>query len=311
VADAPVEPLVAAATPDSPIDRPVARVFGRPVSGRDALAARQRAPEGTTLAEAAVLAAGRLLAADEAERVRFPRKEGEGREEYVDRFLAATFSPETSCLGVDEQDVASTAKRLTKRFDHPDVYKVLDLQIVCCPKDEAPCLDDALAAACFVESASAIEQARAAVAPAKTEAEVRRAAETAARSIPRLAIVPYTFAYDHDRPHADQGGPWAVMDPAIVQVVRGLEAGALSEPVRSAYGYHVLYVRDHQSPDRRGPDDPSVRKEVFDLLCEGILKRARVRYVVDLASSAGTEVSREAVEALQALEPEGSGTTGD
>ena len=278
-------------------DRPIGRVLGQPLTERDVREALRRARKGTGNRTAALLAAGRKIAAGEATRAGIPLAPGERTDDHVDRFLAATFSPTTSCHDIDDAAIAETWKRLRKRFVHPDVFRVIDLQVICCPKEQAPCRD-AEAARCFEGGAARIEDARAAVATARTEAALRAAADAAAVNVPGLIVHGYSFAYDYGRPHHDQGGSWVVMDPAIVDVVRGAEAGTLTEPVRTPYGYHLLWVADHRPPDHRGPDDPTARKEIFDELCEGILVRAREGYLLDLAKNVRPEVDLDAVDAI-------------
>lgn len=282
--------------PPSPI---VGRVFGRPITERDVREALRRSREGTSVRAAAVLAAGRILAREEAARAGIARGPGEPADVHVDRFLAATFSPTTSCHGIDAAAVTETWHRLRKRFVHPDVFEVIDLQIVCCPKGEAPCRDEA-SARCFEAGAARIEQVRTAVQGARTEQELRAAAASAAQSVPELLVHDYAFAYDYTRPHHDQGGTWVVMDPAIVDVVRPAQAGTLTESVRTPYGYHALWVVEHRPPDDRGPDDPSARLEIFGELCTGLLQRAREHYLLDMARNARPELDLGAVDAITA-----------
>lgn len=127
---------------------------------------------------------------------------------------------------------------------------------------------------------------------------MQAAAEAAAASVPGLGAHRYTFAYDFSRPHADQGGTWVVMDPAIIDAVRGAKTGTLTEPVRTAYGYHILWVEEHRPKSDRGPDDPSARKELFDGLCGAILERARETYLLDLARNTAPTFDVEAVDRI-------------
>lgn len=281
----------------------IGEVVGMAITEADVREALRRAPPGTDVRQGALLAAGRRVAAGEATRADVKRQDGEATDDHVDRFLAATFSPTTSCHEIDDAAIAETWRRQRRRFVHPDVFKVVDVQLVCCPKDRAPCRDEA-AAACFERGAGAIEQARRAVATATTAEELRGAAESAAASVPGLGAHAYTFAYDYTKPHGEQGGTWVVMDPAIVEVVRDAKAGTLTEPVRSAYGYHILWIEEHRPKADRGLDDPGARKEIFDELCEGILKRARETYLLDLARNTRPTFDVEALERIgSSLDP--------
>lgn len=286
---APVEPRreTSAQTPaDLPTDPTppgaIGEVVGKPITEDAVREALRRARPGTEVRQAALLAAGRRIAADEAVRAGVAPKAAETADDHVDRFLAATFSATTSCHEIDDAAIAEAWRKQRRRFVHPDVFKVVDVQLVCCPKGRAPCRDEE-AAGCFERGAAAMEQARRALGAAKTADELRAAAVSVVASVPGVGVHDYTFAYDYARPHADQGGSWVVMDPAIVGVVRGAQSGTLTEPVRSEYGYHILWVDEHRLPSNRGPDDPSARAEIFDALCKGILERARENYLLDLA----------------------------
>lgn len=289
----------------------IAVVFGHVITESEVRAALAAAPPGTTVRDGVVLAIGRHLASLEARRLGFPRSDGESEAQWVERFLAATFGPSTSCRAVSDADVADAYRTHKRHYVHPDVFRVLDLQLVCCPKQQVPCVGDEEAARCFTDGAGTMEAARQSLGAVES-AEAFRAAGDALRSTaPTLALMEYSFAYAYDRPHRDQRGPWAIMDPSILEAVRGAEAGTVTEPIRSPFGYHVMFVVEHRPPEDKGPDDPSVQRELRDRLCDAVLRRTRSGYLRDLVKGSDARVVDTALEALEARVKEEEPATGD
>ena len=144
-----------------------------------------------------------------------------------------------------------------------------------------------------------------AVGPERSEEQVRKQAQDLAR---RARAEGADFAalarqYSEDRGSAEQGGdsglqPLQQYLPAMRQVLLGLKPGAVSDPVRSQDGYHVLRVLETQ-PSRTATLD-EVRGRLRDAL-RAQRQQQVARAYLDGLVNAGT-LSIDGAQISQALE---------
>lgn len=169
------------------------------------------------------------------------------------------------------------------RFNHPRLFDVQDYQWICCDGRPAACNQPEVQA-CFAEGQAAMAAVYQALSLARPDPEdLPFLIERYQASAPRLAYQEYSFAYDEER--GIQRGR-VLFDDAVVARVVQTGAGNLAQPVRSQYGWHVLYVRSSVAPERRDLEDPDVRREIAETF------RARLqqmRFLEFLATLVGTD----------------------
>ncbi|MCB9982963.1 MAG: peptidylprolyl isomerase [Rhodospirillales bacterium] len=90
---------------------------------------------------------------------------------------------------------------------------------------------------------------------------------------------------------APQGGDmgWVTqgqLQPELDEVLTRLEKGQVSDPVRSAAGYHILNVREQRTI---APENMPSREQVMSFLGNQRLERLQRRYLMDLKSTAFIE----------------------
>ena len=248
---------------------------------------------GPPIAKTAVmLAAGRVLAVIEAERSGMPRAENENNLDYVDRFLALTFSERTSCASISEEEIAERFRIMRRRYDHPDIFKAINLQFICCPSSRAPCVNDKMASLCFKEERKRAEEIFSELLMLRTHSEAfAQRAKSLAESHEQIGAADLKFAYDYDFDRHDQPGPWAILDPAILSAVRKAAVGDVIGPIQSEYGFHILYIQKHDLKTKRTLDEPDVHKEVRNTYCQERLKSTREQYLLDLTRSVKVQIN--------------------
>jgi len=146
------------------------------------------------------------------------------------------------------------------RFHHHRIFRVRDYQWICCAGDPAGCSSPD-AQACFQEGADAMPRLldRVRVEPMDPE-DIPLMTERWRSIAPRLTYQAYDFAWDEDR-RIQKGSD--LFDDAVVEAVVATPPGRFAaKPVRSRYGWHVLFVAASEPPAQQDLNDPQVRQEV-------------------------------------------------
>lgn len=146
------------------------------------------------------------------------------------------------------------------RFHHHRILRVRDYQWICCAGDPAGCSTPD-AQACFQEGAQAMPRLleRVRVEPMDPE-DIPLMTERWRSIAPRLTYQAYDFAWDEER-RIQKGS--ILFDDAVVETVVATPPGQFAaRPVRSRYGWHVLFVAASEPPEQKGLEDPAVRREV-------------------------------------------------
>ncbi len=134
-------------------------------------------------------------------------------------------------------------RRIRPMFDHKDTYFVRDAQITCCSETGFACRKATQYERCFSESVPKIQEAYTQLlmlGPASAT-EFEKAVSGVARQIRGLGLQKYSFQYDYTKSFEKQRG-YQVIDDNVAKAVRDTGVGNISAPVRSAFGWHVLYV---------------------------------------------------------------------
>lgn len=274
------------ATPD---DFPVAHVGGVPVPASRFRRALDRAPDRDPRAvledlidqEVAAQAAVREAQgtpSDAADRLVWERA-------LVDALIDDLFMS-----GFREEDIPPehlqelfAQPQIWGRFNHQRIFEVQDYQWICCDGRPRNCAAPHVQA-CFAEGAPAMAAVHEALLAAPPDSEdLPLLVERYQSSAPRLAYQEFLFTFDEER--GIQRGRVVIDDAVVAQVVK-TPVGQFAPPVRSRFGWHILYVRESIPPESRGLEDPTVRHEIATTF------RARLqqmRFLEFLAPLVGTQ----------------------
>lgn len=308
--DTPAQIVAAPTEHENPVQSPsrladantfvVATSLGIHVTVQDVLDVQSSDSSGLGLLELIRVALGYKIASNEAQMREIVRLSDESWTDYVDRFLRLAFNPESSCRNIAVQDMVRHLAGQKRRYQHPDIFHVVDAQTVCCPKEKAPCVGDADADTCFANAVPVMERAFVRAKSLTTDrASFERAVTPESAETGQITVIDYRFAYDYEQPHHAQPGNWVVMDPAIVQGVRRAQSGDVLPPIRSEYGIHLLYVLEHRLKSTGDLADPAVSRRVRDDLCVDVVAKARARYIQDLTDGYPLELNEDGLQRLQ------------
>jgi parvulin-like peptidyl-prolyl isomerase len=202
---------------------------------------------------------------------------------------------------VDAADLAREYRENLRAFVHPDVIHVLDAQIVCCPKERAPCVNDPENERCLEAAHADAAKAFAAIAAAADDERARADAQAALAGAFGAAVTDYKLAYDYDRPADQQGGKWVIIDRAIVEALRNAQVGQSVGPVKSEFGYHSLRVLSRKPKRQAELEDPSTQAELRERVCRRLVAAARVRYLGKLVDEVAPQWEPRDMDAVRAL----------
>lgn len=162
-------------------------------------------------------------------------------------------------------------RRVRPMFDHRDTYFVVDAQITCCADAGAECRKTTRYEQCFTDSVPKIQDAHTQLLllGPSTAGEYEKAVGKMTHEIPGLALHKYSFQYDYSKSPEKQRG-YNVIDASIARAVRETGVGAFTQPIRSHFGWHVLFVEKF-IPELKLPfGDPTVietmKREFYGLM---------------------------------------------
>jgi hypothetical protein len=159
-------------------------------------------------------------------------------------------------------------------FDHKDTFFVIDAQLICCSGNAELCEQDDQTQICLQDFEPAIWKIQKDLAGNKYESDedYRNATMQARIESPDIQIQEYSFQYDFTKSHDDQKG-YTRVDRAVA--FRAKEAGirTVSNPTRSRFGWHVIYVTKYLPEIHLPFGDPEVMTTLKEKFYESILRR--------------------------------------
>jgi len=235
------------------------------------------APAGTTAAQALDLVIAEELVARKAagdEGFTPDRKVFEKvlATRWVEKHLIEDFGPEDVPMSMLQE--AFAMPQVWAKFNHYDLYEILDYQWICCP-DPDNC-DPAASEECFREGETtmatvwtALDREKPAMADLKImTGEYRKLAY-------KLTYQEYQFAFDKTAGY--QKG-MSHIDTKLADALMKAEPGVAVPPVRSDFGWHVPFVKTHYPEVHGDLNDPAVRLEVATVF----LQRFRQQHFLEL-----------------------------
>jgi len=200
-------------------------------------------------------------------------------------------------------------RRVRPQFDHRDTYFVRDAQITCCSETGFACRKTNAYEKCFQSSSQRIQEAatQLQLLGPITGDEFEKAVKKIANTIPGLGPQKYSFQYDFSKPFERQRG-YNVIDEAIARAARETPVGSISVPIRSAFGWHVLFVEKFLPEVYKPFGDPEVM-EALKSQFHGMMRDEDVmRYVAESIKQFGIHVDVDALrsanwEKLSGLQP--------
>ncbi|MBL6975408.1 MAG: hypothetical protein ISR64_06740 [Deltaproteobacteria bacterium] len=167
------------------------------------------------------------------------------------------FQPED--LTSEELEMVFRIPAVRGRFNHLDIYSVQDYQWICCDANPQNC-ESPVGKACFAEGKVTMEAVLQTLTELDPEAEdLPLILDDLKRSADRLTYQAYDFAFD-PKSGKQKGG--RLFDDDVVATVISTTPGRFAGPVRSAFGWHIPYLKSMLPEVHKDLSDPEVVKEV-------------------------------------------------
>jgi hypothetical protein len=177
-----------------------------------------------------------------------------------------------------EKNILARAK-----YDHADWFSVVDLQIICCDAARNPkqCLSDQ-AKICFQEGEIASKTAYDGMkGNISGNEDISDYAEENFLGEKGMSVQKYTFFYDVHKPYEKQINPQSIDKPIAAAVIQ-MKQGELSRPVKSNFGWHILFLFEHVAEEHRSLADESVREEMREIFLPAIRAIEYQKHMKDL-----------------------------
>jgi len=220
----------------------------------------------------------------------------------VKAFLKDRFELDYDTSRVPEGDLAriwDEHKEVRIQFDHYDSIEVADVQYLCCARRYTDC-DAAATAACIEKSRPLVEAIfeRHVTGREHNEFSLKYLAEKVLQPADaHVAFMRYSFFYDPSLPWEEQR-KFHQYNRAIVETAAATPLHAVSRPVASNNGLHLLYVMKHEPAVHRDLTDPEVVATVREKALPSYRQRDLVVLMDDLMLKASLKLHDEVVAAV-------------
>ncbi len=180
-------------------------------------------------------------------------------------WLTRIFEAEHSAEKVAPSDVQRAFRNasIRVRYKRQRSFFVTDAQMLCCSGGWQQCAARPEVTTCIdgKESvATALHQALMAD-PPTSAAEMQARTLVLSQQFPGVAIAEVQFYYDTSKTYDEQEGYDLMVQPYAEAVVK-LQAGELSPPIRTPFGWHIARVDRIMEPLNGNPSDPVVQAEI-------------------------------------------------
>ena len=185
-------------------------------------------------------------------------------------------------------------RNILPKFDHHDTYFVLDVQMICCQGSVDLCEKDPLVQDCLRDTEPDMWTVfkelkhKGFTDPVEIKKYVRD--ELKLRYTVRTQE--YSFQYQFDKSHEEQQG-YTIINRNVAFAARGARVGELAEPVRSNFGWHVVFVKDFMPELHLQFGDEKVMETLKTELYARVLVQDVDRYFVALLKKARVAVFKE------------------
>ncbi len=248
------------------------------------------------------------------------------------RYVQVTFDEQLKPSDMPHKQVLTIYKKMRARYDHFDRFLIADIQILCCTADSPDgCYrhlfpEDVEARGVYLESCFAAHKDevealhRQLSRYTESKAVFKANAEAAFLSVPSPELSAqfgtsakfhlYDFQYDINRSYEEQfeRPKYRVFLKSVMEGVKqtwlanGKQTPALTSPIRSQYGYHIILIYKVHPEKHWGPDRPEVKEEIQ----EQMYNKWRKLYFRDemdkLCKRLGCEVKPDRLVPLQKLD---------
>jgi len=175
---------------------------------------------------------------------------------YVEKKIVQEFQPQDVPEGMLKEMFA--LPQVWARFNHVDLYDVLDYQWICC-SDPKSC-DPAVFEECMNEGQAPMAAVRQMLEQDPPEvADMAIFAPEFKKRAYHLTYQEYSFAFD--RKAGYQKGLTHI-DSTLAEEVMKLSPGQFTSPVRSRFGWHIARLISHLPEASGDLQDPGVRLEI-------------------------------------------------
>jgi hypothetical protein len=176
-------------------------------------------------------------------------------------------------------------------YAHHDVFRVGDLQYVCCGDHYSVC-DEEATQRCIEEQRALmtrIYEARV-KGQAHNEHSLRYLAEEVlSPEHPEIKFMKYSFFFEQGVAYEQQAGYYKY-NPNVVAAVVASEVGTAPSPVGSNNGLHIPFVLAHEPAEQRTLADPEVRIDIAERLLPGYRQRDLAILVDELMARHGVQI---------------------
>jgi hypothetical protein len=176
-------------------------------------------------------------------------------------------------------------------FDHLDTFFVVDAQLICCEGAPELCREDTETSYCLQDFQSTAweihrELSQGEVVDGEAAKERILALQAA---FPDLAHQEYSF--QHDFNPANKGNhKFTIVDDAVGLGAKNTPVGTFGKPVRSVFGWHILYVKKYLPEVHLKFGDPEVMAELEKRFYGLVLRKDVMAYLKELFQNGQVEM---------------------
>jgi hypothetical protein len=237
------------------------------------------------------------------------------RQALVQRFLRSEFEEKLTPETVPFEYIKSAFwdPSIRKRYIHFDAFRVKDIQYLCCLSIHECNFEPESREPCFAEGkkyAAELFQQVQAKKPKTPEEFDALAAAHMDKVHSGFSLHEFAVFYDINESYEKNTRVDRATE-SVMEVLLTMKAGDLHAPIRDLFGWHIMYLVNHDPEESKRPEDPEVRKEIGEGIYAGVQERELMKFLGEQLGARKVEIKAGRIKALSAREEKEASAGGE
>jgi len=224
------------------------------------------------------------------------------RQALVQRFLKHEFEEKLNVETVPFEyiKIAFWAPSIRKRYIHFDAFRAMDVQYLCCHTISECSYDPESREPCFKEGQIAVRELYELLKtrnPETTAEFTEFANQTIGEVHAGFKLNDFAVFYDVDVSYEKNTRVDRATRP-VMDALLTMSESQYHKPVRDMFGWHLMFLAEHEPEKLLKPEDPEVRREIAEGIYPSVQKQELMKYLGKQLGTRQVEIRAPQIRAL-------------